>query len=134
MTPYETALNHTITTARAALQRAEQALAAFKASPENNVFRSLEHAQDELTEKLLDLAAEACEGSHVHGLYEYTQEFIVDDKRYIATVKVEYNRHDKRYYFVDGHSYSAAEAPQACICPTGDHVALRRPCPAHPAP
>ena len=36
-------------------------------------------------------------------------EFIVDEKRYVAILEVEYNRHDKTYYFVDGSDFRVEE-------------------------
>ena len=36
----------------------------------------------------------------------YEQEFMVGDVVYVATLKCEYNRHDKRYYYLDGQEFS----------------------------
>ena len=102
------ALTANIAAARKALADAEAALSAFIASPENNVFASLEEAEGVLEDRLLGEAHEACEGSYNCGADSYTQEFIVDGKHYIATLECEYNRHDKTYYYVDGHEFTVA--------------------------
>ena len=47
------------------------------------------------------MAFEDCEGAGNCGMDKYTQEFIVGDMHYIATLTVEYNRHDKTYYYID---------------------------------
>lgn len=92
--------NH-VATAKLALQAAELVLANFIASPENNVFPSLEEAEGELEERLRGIAREDCEGAGNCGLEEYEQEFIVDDVLYLGKLSVEYDRHDKTYYYVD---------------------------------
>lgn len=78
----------------------------WEALPQNNIFESMDHAEGELTELFLDWASEACEGSHNRGLESYHRRFVVDGQLYDGTLDIEYNRHDKRYYFVDGYTWS----------------------------
>ena len=97
-----------VAAAKAALATAESALEAFDTSPENNVFATLEEAAGVLEERLDGWAFEDCQGAHNVGRDEYTQEFIVDGKHYMATAKYEYNRHDKMYYYVEESEFSVA--------------------------
>ncbi len=90
------------------LANARCALADFDAAAENNIFLTLEDAAG-LEDILLERASEDCEGSHNCGLDEYRQEFMCDGKKYVAILDVEYNRHDKRYYYVDGHGFKIKE-------------------------
>lgn len=89
-----------------ALQEANCELQEFIDSPENNVYPTLEEALDKIEDRLLGEARAACEGSYNLGADEYEQEFIVDGEHYMATLTVEYNRHDKTYYYVDGSEFS----------------------------
>lgn len=99
-------LKQAIEAAKQNLAAAEQALADFIASPEQNVFASLEDAKGELEERLRIQAHEDCEGSYNCGLPVYEQEFIVDGVHYLAKLECEYNRHDKTYYYVDEAHFS----------------------------
>jgi len=99
-------LQQAVKDAQEALNAAQSALYAFETSAENNVFESIKAACRKLETTLLDRAHEDCEGSYNCGDEEYTQEFIVDSVKYIASLKCEYNRHDKTYYYVDGHKFS----------------------------
>ena len=101
-------LKQNIAEVKSALLDAEAALIEFEERPENNVYASLDDA-GELEDILGDLAFQDCEGAHNCGSPEYTREFMVDGKVYIATLKCEYNRHDKMYYYVDGTEFSIAE-------------------------
>jgi len=88
--------------AAAALEKLKERLENFDSLVENNVFDSIEEAEDALTERFYNVASEACEGSYCFGEREYTQEFVVDEERWMFRLEVEYNRHDKQYYYVDG--------------------------------
>lgn len=103
-------LKAAIQAANAKLTDAKDALAAFEAKAENNVFDSLEKANSKVEAMLESRAHQDCEGSYNCGQDEYTQEFMVGNVRYIGTLKVEYNRHDKTYYYVDGSDYSFRQA------------------------
>lgn len=85
----------------------EAAIFAIDALPENNVFASLDEAEDALSERLRDEAFSDCEGAGNVGADAYQQEFIVDGVHYIGTLSVEYNRHDKTYYYIEESRWSA---------------------------
>lgn len=97
-------LQQAVTTAEAAVRGAQRELANFEALAENNVFESLEKAGS-LEDVLSGRAHEDCEGAGNCGDEEYTQEFMVDGVVYVATLTVEYNRHDKTYYYIDGSEF-----------------------------
>ena len=99
-------LERLVKEAQQALTLAIANLNAFKESPENNVFESLDEAEGVLEDRLADMAFEDCEGAGNCGLDEYIQEFIVDGKHYLAKLKCEYNRHDKTYYYLDGREFT----------------------------
>lgn len=88
-----------------ALILAKQALREFDSAIENNIFDSLKDAEYTLRERFEGIADSEC-GSYVFGKSEYLQEFMVDGELYEAKVEIEYNRHDKRWYYVDGVKYS----------------------------
>lgn len=92
------------------LDKAKSDLAAFDAKAENNVFESLAKAEGVLEDKLRDRAAADCEGSYNCGAPEYVQEFMVGGVKYVGTLKVEYNRHDKTYYYIEECSFSYKKA------------------------
>lgn len=91
------------------LKIVEVEIEAFIGDPINNVFESLEKAKRALYNRLSDYAENACEGRYNYGCDEYIQEFSVDGKKYLATATVEYNRHDKTYYYVDGFQFNIKE-------------------------
>jgi hypothetical protein len=99
-------LQQAIEVAKKNLAAAETALADFIASPANNVFETLEEAEEEIEDRLRNMAHADCEGSYNCGEDVYEQEFIVDDILYCAKLKCEYNRHDKTYYYLDGAEFS----------------------------
>lgn len=92
-----------------ALTHAKAELDKFDSLPENNTFDDLETAVSKIHNKLYTQASEDCEGSHNFGNPEYTQLFIVKGITYLGTLEVEYNRHDKTYYYVDEHIFSFKE-------------------------
>jgi hypothetical protein len=103
-------LTTAISAAQAKLTDAKDALAAFEAKAENNVFESIDKAVSKVEGMLEHRAHQDCEGSHNCGQDEYTQEFMVAGVKYIGTLKVEYNRHDKTYYYVESSDFSYAPA------------------------
>jgi hypothetical protein len=105
-------LQAAVTVARKTLADAEDALLAFDALPENNVFASLYDAEGALEDRLRNEAFKDCEGAGNCGDDEYTQEFIVDGVRYVGTLSVEYNRHDKTYYYIDSAEFTYAPVDQ----------------------
>jgi len=70
--------------------------------PEFNRFKNADEAYDVLDDKFLDRAREACEGSYNIGQDVYTQECFLNGVPYIYTMSIEYNRHDKEFYYLDG--------------------------------
>lgn len=88
------------------LNLANQELEEFDASLENNTFETLEEATETLEDVLYEMARADCEGSYNCGEPVYTREFMVDNVVYLAKLEVEYNRHDKTYYYVDGRKFS----------------------------
>ena len=75
-------------------------LADYVADVNNNVFASLEEAEEELFNRYKDISARAC-GDGVCGKSRYTQDFTVNGVVYTVTFGVEYDRFDKRFYVVD---------------------------------
>lgn len=88
-----------------ALIMAKQALRDFDSAIENNIFDSLKDAEYDLTTRFEGIADSEC-GSYAWGESEYLQKFMVDGELYEAKVEIEYNRHDKRWYYTDGVKYS----------------------------
>lgn len=101
-------LTQAVTDAKVALAAAEAALEGFDMLPENNVFASLDEAEGKLEDKMRGWARKDCEGSYNCGSDKYTCGFIVDGKEYVGTLKCEYNRHDKTYYYVEEAQFSYA--------------------------
>ena len=103
MTKQELQLN--IKLAQGSLNYAEKQLSDFEALAENNVYESIDDA-GALEEILRERAFDDCEGAGNCGDEVYTQEFtLVNGDVYCATLTVEYNRHDKTYYYIDGSSF-----------------------------
>lgn len=74
-------------------------------------FDNHEDARCRIEDVLCSEAHNDCEGSYNRGNDEYTQEYqlIDSDVIYLGKIEVEYNRHDKTYYFVDEVEYSYSE-------------------------
>ncbi len=102
-------LETAVIAAKKNLSDAETALEAFLDLPENNVFDDLAKACRAIERKLEDKAFQACEGANNFGMNQYSQIFIVGDKRYLGVSNFEYNRHDKTYYYIDGSKFSYSE-------------------------
>jgi len=102
-------LRESVMFAEANLFQARKALTAAECDIQNHVYTSLEEAEETLSNLFWDWAHEDCEGAGNCGSPEYSQDFIVDGIEYTATETFEYNRHDRTYYYIDGHSYSYKE-------------------------
>ena len=102
-------LQQAIDLAKLHLREAEDALAQFCAKAENNVFETIDDAVGTIEDALRDKARDDCEGSYNCGNPEYTQAFMVAGVEYVGTLKVEYNRHDKTYYYIDSATFSYAQ-------------------------
>lgn len=98
-----------ISKAKSDLANAEAAYIAFQASPEQNVFASMEEAEGVLEDRLRDQAYEDCQGAYNCGADTYVQDFSVEGKSYRFTLTCEYNRHDKTYYYIEESSYKIEE-------------------------
>lgn len=90
-----------VSKAEGALEAAKNAVVAFDSSAENNVYPSMEEAESKIEDALCNLAFEDCQGAHNCGLDTYERQFMVDGKKYEATLHCEYNRHDKTYYYLE---------------------------------
>jgi hypothetical protein len=104
-------LNDAIRDASGLLSKATMRKRDFESLLENNDFPSLEEAESWLEERLHEYACEDCEGSYNCGIDEYKQRFTVAGVLYKATLRVDYNRHDKRYYYTDGVTLKVAAVP-----------------------
>ena len=91
---------------KAAHSKALCELSDFQELPENNVFGDLDTAIAVVKNNMLNKAHDACEGSHCFGESKYTQEFSAAGQKYLGVLEVDYNRHDKTYYFVDSDKFS----------------------------
>jgi hypothetical protein len=103
------AINMAIKQAENELVGAKSRREEFLEDPRNNRFDTLEDAEGTLYETLRDRASTDCEGSYNCGSDEYSQRFYVGDQLYVAVAQVEYNRHDKQYYYVDDYSFVVQE-------------------------
>lgn len=102
-------LHEELKAAQNAVGEANKRIYDFECSPEQNIYVKLDDAEGYIYERLMRYAGEACEGSHCYGESEYTQEFKVGEDRYIAKLELEYNRHDKTYYYIDGEEFTVTK-------------------------
>jgi len=72
------------------------------------VYETHEDAELEITDELEKRAHNDCEGSYNCGSDFYEQDYTLLDSPVVYTgiIKVEYNRHDKTYYYVEEVQYS----------------------------
>jgi multidrug resistance efflux pump len=98
-------LKRRVQVAKEQLEEAEANLIVAESLPESNFFANLAVAEYKLYHKLKQQANRDCEGAGECGLEQYTQLFYVDKTLYKAVANVEYNRHDKTYYYVDGFDF-----------------------------
>lgn len=85
-------------------------------------FESLEKAIGYMEDDVQDEAHLACEGSHNQGESYYTKFVEVDNKFYKLIYEVDYNRHDKTYYYVDEIKLKTSEE----IIPTPEQLGAVR--------
>ena len=102
-------LSNKIADLEAQLAAANKELYELSCSLENNIYANLDTALSTIEKLLQTEAREDCEGSYNFGLEEYIRDFKVGDIIYTATLKVQYNRHDKTYYYVDETEFSYEE-------------------------
>lgn len=74
--------------------------------PKNNKFTDQQLAESTINGMLEDLAGSDCEGSYNCGNPQYIQQFYVNDVLYEGILDVEYNRHDKTYYYVEESTFT----------------------------
>lgn len=74
-------------------------------------FETHADAEVSITEELEYRASNDCEGSYNCGSDLYEQDYTLIDSPVVYTgkIKVEYNRHDKTYYYVEEVQYSFKE-------------------------
>jgi hypothetical protein len=72
----------------------------------NNVFKTLEEAENVLSVRMKAQAEFDCLELYDRGLDTYTQDFIVNFVEYVATGMFTYGRNDKTFYFVDTYDFS----------------------------
>lgn len=63
-------------------------------------------AEPAIYSKLEAEAHSDCEGSYNCGNPQYTQQFYVNDVLYEGVLDVEYNRHDKTYYYIEETNFT----------------------------
>lgn len=88
-----------------ALKQLNEALSTELKKPENNMFEDLDFASAKIEGMLYARASNDCEGSYNCGLDTYEQYFMVGPDTYKGILKVEYSRHDKTYYYIDGTDF-----------------------------
>jgi len=88
----------------------ENQIEAFDSAIEQNQYKNHKEAELKISGRYECIANEECEGSYNRGADEYMQQYQIEGEASIfeAFMKVEYNRHDKTYYYVDGFTYSSA--------------------------
>lgn len=91
--------------AETALRDAYRALEAEDTKAEYFVYTNHEDAENVLYEILDSRAFHDCEGAGNVGKPEYKQEYIVDGNKFVGILEVQYNRHDKTYYYIDDRKY-----------------------------
>ena len=98
-------LNDKIKTAEHSLKLLNILKTEILESIEYNTFETLQEAESNLERWLGCLAFNDCEGADNCGSPEYEQEFRVQEQHYLATLTLEYNRHDKTYYYIEEQTF-----------------------------
>lgn len=93
-------LERNVSAARAALALAELELSEYKLAPERNQFETVEEAMESLSDVALSEATDCC-GHHQMGDDRYAYRCFVGGEPHTVVIDVEYNRHDKQWYYVD---------------------------------
>jgi hypothetical protein len=97
------------------LDDAEKSIAMLRATIQDmknalcmHCYESHDAAEAAIYAKLESEAHNDCEGSYNCGAECYFQEYTVSGSPdiYVAKLSVEYNRHDKTYYFIEDTEYS----------------------------
>jgi predicted nuclease with TOPRIM domain len=102
-------MKENIKSLKVTVSKYETELDKLESHPTLYMYESLDDAEGYLWEILRERAFQDCEGSGNCGDEYYEQEFIVDGILYNGKLEVEYNRHDKTYYYIDGTKWSYVE-------------------------
>ena len=86
--------------ARQALAQAEAALVEYEQRAEHFNYATLDDAEG-LRDILRRRAQADCEMAGESGMEQYEQQCYIDGVLHKAVLTVEYNRHDRTYYYVD---------------------------------
>ena len=92
-----------------ALSLVQNALIAWDAVAEHNVFSTLDGARGTIEELLIDQAMADCEGSDTCGAEQYSREFLVAGTKYVGILDCEYDRYNKTYYYLENYEFSYRE-------------------------
>jgi hypothetical protein len=99
------ALKNTISDLEQDLVSNKSELYRLERLPEYNKFANITIAGASIYDKLENEAHTDCRGSYNCGNPQYTQQFYVDDVLYVGILDVEYNRHDKQYYYIENTDF-----------------------------
>ena len=85
----------------------ENQIEAFDSAIEQNQYKDHKEAKLKISGRYECIASKECEGSYNYGADEYKQQYQIegDARIFEASMTVEYGRHDKTYYYVDGFTY-----------------------------
>lgn len=77
---------------------------------ENNVYTGdKDTALMFIEEYLISRAEDDCRGKYNCGQSEYKQNVTINGTKYLCTLTVEYNRHDKTYYYIEYTDFESVE-------------------------
>lgn len=93
----------------------EQSLMDIDSSMENNQYTDQKNAEYSITKRFEGIAQKQCEGAYNCGDEQFQQRYQITGNPNVfeATVKFEYNRHDKTYDYIEGTTYSYVELQPA---------------------
>lgn len=94
------------------LVSSETQLYLLESSAEYNNFANMTIAEASIYDKLEAEAHSDCEGSYNCGSPQYTQQFYVNNVLYEGILDVEYNRHDKTYYYIENTDFTVRKVEQ----------------------
>jgi len=90
-------LNIDVITTSRALSIAQYNLTKFARLPENNRYRSMDEAKATIEDELTDRVYDDCYGMNTVGSDKYAQEFMIEEKTFIATLHVKYEKRMGQY-------------------------------------
>ncbi len=89
-------------------------------------FKDEEEALGFFEDKHYEEASTDCEGSYNWGCDEYATECTINGEYYVVTTPFEYNRHDKKYYYVDNYTSTSGISTATKIEVASDRVGALR--------